>query len=1182
MLADARFLGSAMPGSARLKPRLPLHFCSLQLPSHWFRKAGRGASGDSLFPATVGPVIGPEAPLATPVAGSGAVLDTALRLHEALAEAVDFSSALACVRTILGQAMGARSSVCLWPLLTKDGGVLLQAVGEGAWRERQDAPCLDALACAVVTPASTAHAALDALPRALALGGVQWGELRAEVPGEMGAGSAAWPWRDGVAGQVVVMPVPSDDPHLPAAVIEWHGVSTEVPAWLPVLGSAWRCLPLHRQPAPAAPAVPAQGPGLLAALSEALPISVLVLDAATLCVQALNQHAQIELGIQRDRALGCSLGDVLGVDAQREVQPWIEEALRRSTAVEHDFTWSSADGLRQINARHVAVRDAQGHVAWLICQWRDITDRRQAERSLIESQTRFKELVESIEEGVFVSDPQRASLSYASERVLDIFGLVAARPLVAQALLARVLPDDQPLLLSLSEHERALQSTDCRLRILHPQRGLRWLRQRTRSRLLPNGEIQVVGLVDDVTDEHERAQQLQAARDTAEAASQAKSQFMATMSHEIRTPMNGILGMTELLLGTRLGERQRRFAQAVYRSAENLLEIINDVLDVAKIEAGRLEIAPTELNLRTLVEDTLELLAPRAHAKGLELSFREAPGVPLRVRADALRLRQVLTNLVANAVKFTERGEVNVGLACVSMAGDARHCRLDFTVRDTGIGIDPADAPRLFSAFNQVHGGLARRYGGTGLGLAISKQLVELMGGAISAQSRPGQGSSFAFSVPVERVQPELEEAPMYAQGLDMPRLTVLLVEDHPTTRQVLEAMLRDWGLDVVVARDAEHALSLLRERRHAIEAIDVALVDRRMPGLDGIGLARQLAVEQLQPDMKLVLLSSMSAPDDLRAARAAGFHHFVQKPVRKGELHQALLGLTRPDADVRPAPQFDCAVLVVEDNAVNQEVMSQMLAVLGCQVQLASSAEQGLRALAQQRQDVVLMDIQMPGMDGIEALQALRAGPAPGQAAWATPAQVPVIAVTANALAGDETRLRALGFDGYLAKPYRQSELLRLLLAVRGEAWQSEFAALEDQAAELAWSSLARQQFGDELPILDAAALTRLHGLDPGGQNQLFERVCKAFEGSIDRLLVQLEQSLAAHDLGGVGQVVHTLKSSSASVGAAQLAQLSAELDSRLRQGASLAEMAAGLARLGDAMRQAQVQLAARVSLTG
>jgi len=194
----------------------------------------------------------------------------------------------------------------------------------------------------------------------------------------------------------------------------------------------------------------------------------------------------------------------------------------------------------------------------------------------------------------------------------------------------------------------------------------------------------------------------------------------------------------------------------------------------------------------------------------------------------------------------------------------------------------------------------------------------------------------------------------------------------------------------------------------------------------------------------------------------------------------------------------------------------------------------------------------------------------------------VPVIAVTANALAGDETRLRALGFDGYLAKPYRQSELLRLLLAVRGEAWQSEFAALEDQAAELAWSSLARRQFGDELPILDAAALTRLHGLDPGGQNQLFERVCKAFEGSIDRLLVQLEQSLAAHDLGGVGQVVHTLKSSSASVGAAQLAQLSAELDSRLRQGASLAEMAAGLARLGDAMRQAQVQLAARVSLTG
>jgi PAS domain S-box-containing protein len=1144
-----------------LKPRLPLHFSSLPLPSHWFRRRARAAEKESVFPSTL---------LADPSTGarsvvSVAVLDTALRLHEAVAAAPDDGAALACVRRLLGEAMGAQAAATLLPVATRAGGTLLQAVDEAA-----GPACLDLGACAAVgeAPPRPVRSTDDPLRRAVWHGSVQLGETA--------PGAAAWPWRAPTVRRVVVLPVVLPGEAAPQALIEWHDVVGGVEAWLPVLVSAARTLAQRWQQRRRHDAF--DEPLLLGALSETLPISVLLLDARSLCVQAVNRHAEVELGLQRDRALGQPLAALLGEAASAALLPHLQEALARDTAVEHDFGWARAEGARQFNARHVAVRDAEGEPRWLVCQWRDLTDRREAERSLVESQTRFHELVESIDEGVFVLDPQRGELVYASSRVLDIFGL-SGLPLSAAALAQRVVPEDHGLLDLVRQREAQLQGTDSRLRIHHPSRGVRWLRQRTQPRQA-DGRMLVVGLVDDVTDEHERERQLQAARDAAEAASLAKSQFMATMSHEIRTPMNGILGMTELLLGTRLGEKQRRFAQAVYRSAENLLEIINDVLDVAKIEAGRLELSLTELSLRTLVEDTLELLAPRAHIKGLELGFREAAGVPDRVLADPLRLRQVLTNLVANAVKFTERGEVNVELSCTRLPGAAsQRLQLAFSVRDTGIGIAPEDQPRLFTVFSQAHGGgTARRYGGTGLGLAISRQLVELMGGGITVDSRPGQGSVFRFTLLVDEV---VLAAPVQRDAAEMPRLRVLLVEDHPTTRQVLEGMLSEWGLEVLVAHDGRQALELLRARRHAEEGVDIALVDWRMPGLDGIGFARTVMAEHLQPGMKLVLLSSMSAPEDLRAARLAGYRRFVQKPVRKGDLRQALLGLTRQDAHALPAPQVDSDVLVVEDNAVNQEVMSQMLVRLGCGVTLASSATEGLTALAARRFDVVLMDIQMPGMDGIEALRALRKGPGLGET-WATGTRVPVIAVTAAALKGDEARLLTLGFDGYLSKPYRQSDLLKILLACRGEAWQSEFAPIDEAFAVLPSPaadapSAGGPQNGDGLPILDPAVLGRLHGLDPAGQNRLFERVCRAFETSLDRLLVQLDAALADRDAGSVGHVVHTLKSSSASVGAVRLAQLSTQLDTRLRAGDGLSALEASLGRLQDEMRQAQAWLVQR-----
>lgn len=642
----------------------------------------------------------------------------------------------------------------------------------------------------------------------------------------------------------------------------------------------------------------------------------------------------------------------------------------------------------------------------------------------------------------------------------------------------------------------------------------------------------------------------------AEAASQAKSRFMANMSHEIHTPINGILGMIELLIGTPLDSRQQHYAQSAYRCGEELFDIIQDILDYSRMDTGALVLAPVDFEPRAVVEDVLEMLASRAHERGLELTLIAMPGLPERAHGDALRLRQALHNLVANAIKFTERGEVVVEVRRAPEPAAGGGAWVEFSITDTGIGIDAEVLAGLFTPFTQASGGMARRYGGAGLGLAIARQLAALMGGMIDARSEPGRGSVFTLRVPLQAPK----ELGVEAAAAPLAVRRVLIVDDNATQRRSLHSLMSGWGLSVAEASDGPTALALVHAGEAADEPFGAILVDLQLPGSDSIQLARALQQAAGNPVPRLVLLAP--APDVL--VRVPAGMPVLPKPVRRTQLRQALsdgAGELPPSGAL--TPRVSGHILVVEDNPVNQEVIAQLLRRIGARVHLASSGVEGLQALCEHRFDLVLMDIQMPGMDGVEALGWFRRGPSERHA-FLTPSATPVIAVSAHALGSDRDRYLAAGFDDYLPKPLRKSRLHAMLthwlpVGVPSPTAHASLSAQEDPAMTQAPVST------DRLPAdspLDPEALQRLFDLDPGGVNRLLERVVQAFDSSIARLMPQLAEAMASGDLDGVRSVAHTLKSSMASIGALKLSALCAEIERMIRSGETQ-----GLSGLVDTM---------------
>ncbi len=749
---------------------------------------------------------------------------------------------------------------------------------------------------------------------------------------------------------------------------------------------------------------------------------------------------------------------------------------------------------------------------------RDVTERKQTEETLAKERNLLRTLMDHLPDHVFVKDTASRFVTANSATL---------RTLGARSLAEVVGKTDFDFL----PHETAAQTYQDEQTVVRTGEALlnreelllnrtgqeRWLL--TTKLPLRDGAGAIVGLVGmshDITGRKRVEAEWRRAKEAAEAASRAKSEFLARMSHEIRTPMNGILGMTDLALDTELTREQRECLQMVKDSADGLLTVINDILDFSKIEAGKLQLEAAPFPLRDSLDDTVRTLGLRAQQKGLELISRVAPDVPDVLVGDLGRLRQVVVNLVGNAIKFTEKGEVvvNVGLESLSppRAAGAGQASLRFSVSDTGIGIPANKLGSIFEPFEQVDGSVTRRYGGTGLGLAISSQLVGLMGGRLEVESTEGKGSRFTFTasfgLPAGAAAPE---------PVDVHGLPVLVVDDNAVSRQTLAEMLANWRLRPTAVGSGQAALEEMRRAAAAGEPYPLVILDSLMPQMDGFALAEQIRSRPELTGATIMLLVPADRPDAMARCKEAGISASVLKPVKQSELLNTILEVLSKAARSVAAPGRKerveaepagrpLAVLLAEDNLVNQRLAVRILEKRGHRVTVANNGKEALIALEGQAFDLVLMDLEMPELGGFEAVGLLR------ERERGTGRHLPVIALTAHAMKGDRERCLAAGMDGYVSKPIRAPELFEEMDAALGTARQP--------AAAPAVPAEGVVDFREALEHV-------------GGDVALLRELASVFVAEAPKMAGAIRDALAARDAPRLRRGAHTLKGASSTFGA-------------------------------------------------
>jgi len=778
-------------------------------------------------------------------------------------------------------------------------------------------------------------------------------------------------------------------------------------------------------------------------------------------------------------------------------------------------------------------------------------DRRNAEFALRESESRFRTLADNAPVKIWISEHD-GSLSWFNRGWVDFTGQPLEK-LQGDGWSELIHPDDLgPLLIAYQSDIAGRRSHHSDFRLRRADGQYRWQMGQGEPRFDQDGRF--AGLVGCTVDVSE----IRAAKDAAEAASRSKSEFLANMSHEIRTPMNGILGMTELALETDLTPRQREYIRLVKSSADSLLTVINDILDYSKIEAGKLSLDPIPFDFRESLEDTIRTLARRAHEKGLELACRIAPEIPDMLVGDAARLRQVVVNLVGNAIKFTERGEVVVSVELIRL--NDSDITLRFAIVDTGIGISPDKRRAIFEPFEQADGSTTRRYGGTGLGLAISAKLVEMMGGSISVDGALEVGSTFEFDATFE--VGILKDDQGRRSRLDqVTDLRVLVVDDNQTNRRIIEEVLRNWGARPSTAVDGPSAISMIRQAEDLGQPFDVAIIDGMMPEMDGFELARRILDEPNPSTPTLIMLTSGDQSGDSERARGLGITAYLTKPVRQSELFDALMQTVGQSAftpsrdDFREGIVADNApreplrimkrtlqVLLAEDNIVNQKVAVGLLNKMGHQVIVVDDGRRAVEAWREGLFDLILMDISMPVMDGLEALAAIRSEERDDDR------HIPVVALTAHAMKGDRERCLDAGFDKYLSKPIQMSELRSVMDQIASGLASGPEPVPSDA------------EFGHRVEFDRAAALAGL-----GGDEPLLGEVVGLFLDDYPRLMAEMDVALGRLDFPTMARLIHTVRGVAGSFAIPAVVESARSLEGLIRD-----REESGLASALEAMKAA------------